>query len=184
MSFDDKIYYSSSGIIIRSLRLSDAQPLADAEVAQGWHTKADKFIMRLSDRASGKCVPLAAECDGIAAGYVSVYFDPPGTPFSGKGYCAIVDFGVIEKYRRRGIGSKLMDIAETLAAEYSDVVFLGVGLYAGYGSAQRMYIKRGYIPDGSGAWYENSPAKPYETYRLDDSLILYLSKSLPVNRAE
>lgn len=46
-----------------------------------------------------------------------------------------------------------MDIAEEIAATYADTVYLGVGLHSGYGSAQRMYVKRGYIPDGSGVWY-------------------------------
>lgn len=43
---------------------------------------------------------------------------------------------------------------EALAAETSDTVCLGVGLHSGYGAAQRMYVLRGYVPDGSGVWYE------------------------------
>lgn len=42
------------------------------------------------------------------------------------------------------------DIAEQIAATYADIVYLGVGLHSGYGNAQRMYGKRGYVPDGSG----------------------------------
>lgn len=64
-----------------------------------------------------------------------------------------MDFGVLEKYRRNGVGSKLMDIAEEIASGYARMVYLGVGMHSGYGSAQRMYIKRGYIPDGTGVWY-------------------------------
>lgn len=37
--------------------------------------------------------------------------------------------------------------------EYSSTICLGVGLHYGYGAAQRMYVKRGYIPDGSGVWF-------------------------------
>ena len=54
-----------------------------------------------------------------------------------------------------------MDIAEEIAATYADIVYLGVGLHSGYGSAQRMYVKRGYIPDGSGVWYQDKVCKPY-----------------------
>ena len=36
----------------------------------------------------------------------------------------------------------------------ADVVSLAVGLHTGYGQAQRLYIKRGYIPDGTGVWYQ------------------------------
>ncbi len=49
----------------------------------------------------------------------------------------------------KGIGNKILDAAEKKATEMSEKVQLGVGLHSGYGSAQRIYIKRGYIPDGS-----------------------------------
>ena len=74
-----------------------------------------------------------------------------------------------------------MDVAEQVAAEFSDTVCLGVGLHNGYGSAQRMYVKRGYVPDGSGVWYGGKPCTPYDTqYTCDDDLLLYMSK--PVSR--
>ena len=85
---------------------------------------------------------------------------------------------MLAKYRNRGIGSRLMDAAERIAAEHADTVFLGVGLHSGYGSAQRMYIKRGYIPDGSGVWYRDAVCAPYAGCHNDDDLVLYLSKKL------
>ncbi len=100
--------------------------------------------------------------------------------FGGKGYPEIVDFGVLEKYRKQGIGTILMDVAEEIAATYADTVYLGVGLHSGYGSAQRMYVKRGYIPDGSGVWYQDKICKPYGERKNDDDLVLYLSKKLLV----
>ena len=89
-----------------------------------------------------------------------------------------MDFGVLEKYRNNGIGSKLMDIAEKIALGYSDIAYLGVGLNSGYGSAQRMYVKRGYIPDGSGVWYHDKVCPQYADCCNDDDLVLYLSKVL------
>ena len=71
-----------------------------------------------------------------------------------------------------------MDIAEQIASDYSDTVSLGVGLHSGYGSAQRMYIKRGYIPDGSGVWYRDQVCPQHADCRNDDDLVLYLSKKL------
>lgn len=85
---------------------------------------------------------------------------------------------MLEKYRRNGIGTKLMDIAEQIASEYADIVYLGVRLHAGYGSAQRMYVKRGYVPIGSGVWYGNKVCEQYANCRNDDDLVLYLSKKL------
>ena len=68
--------------------------------------------------------------------------------------------------------------AEAVAARYADAVYLGVGLHSGYGSAQRMYVKRGYVPDGSGVWYRDTACAPYAPCINDDELVLYLSKKL------
>lgn len=73
-----------------------------------------------------------------------------------------------------------MDQAEKIVGRYADTVCLGVGLHAGYGSAQRMYVKRGYIFDGSGVWYGKSVCIPYAEYANDDDLVLYMSKMLPL----
>ena len=72
-----------------------------------------------------------------------------------------------------------MDAAEGIAARYADTVCLGVGLCSAYGAAQRMYVKRGYIPDGSGVWYQGKQCVQYETVcTVDDDLILFFSKKL------
>lgn len=71
-----------------------------------------------------------------------------------------------------------MDIAEKIAGKFSDTVYLGVGLHSGYGSTRRMYIQRGYLPDGSGVWYEDHICEPYTDCCNNDDLILYLSKKL------
>ena len=41
-----------------------------------------------------------------------------GGAFSGKGWPEIVDFGVLEKYQRKGIGSKLMEVAEQMSSRW------------------------------------------------------------------
>lgn len=67
---------------------------------------------------------------------------------------------------------------EELAAETLDTVCLGVGLHSGYGAAQRMYVLRGYVPDGSGVWYESRVWDQYAPCVNDDELNLFLSKKL------
>ena len=174
-------YYHDQELLIRNMQPEDAQIFTDEELAQGWHASITKYEKRLKDQAEGRCISLVAEYKGMPAGYVNVYPDSPWGALGGKGYPEIVDFGVLEKYQRRGIGSRLMDIAEKLAGDYADTVYLGVGLHRGYGSAQRMYVKRGYVPDGTGVWHGNQPCTAYDTaYMIDDDLALYLSKKLPV----
>lgn len=173
------VYYSQQDLVIRNMQQSDAQIFTDEERIQGWDADIAKYETRLKDQRQGVCISLVAEYRGHPAGYVNIYPNSTWGAYGKTGYPEIVDFGVLEKYRRQGIGSKLMDIAEKIAGEYADTVYLGVGLHSGYGSAQRMYVKRGYIPDGSGVWYKDKPCTPYDTiYTNDDDLVLYLSKKL------
>ena len=173
------IYYQDEQLLIRDMEAADAPLFCDAYTAQGWHPELAYYQMRLREHEEGKCVALTAEYQGQIAGQVYVYRDVQEGPFRGSGCPIIVDFGVLKKYQRRGIGSRLMDAAEQIAGQYADTVCLGVGLCAEYGSAQRIYAKRGYIPDGSGVWYRDKPCIQYETVcTIDDDLVLYMSKSL------
>ena len=172
------IYYQDEDVLIRDMVPADAQIITDGEIAQGWHQSIEKYEARLKDRDAGKCVSLIAEYRGNVAGYINVYPNARYGAFGNQGLPEIVYFGVLIKYQKRGIGSKLMDAAEQIAAQYADTVYLGVGLHSGYGSAQRMYVKRGYIPDGSGVWYNNQVCDQYAPCANDDDLVLYLSKKL------
>ena len=172
------IYYKDNEILIRDMREGDAQIITDEENAQGWQANIEKYEMRLKHQREGKAIALVAEYQGQVAGYIHVYPDSEWGAFAHQGYPEIVDFGVLIKYRRHGIGSKLMDVAEQIASRYSDTVYLCVGLHHGYGSAQRMYVKRGYIPDGSGVWYADAVCEPYAPCCNNDDLNLYFSKKL------
>lgn len=173
------IYYQDDVLIIRDMEAADAQILNDEYTAQGWHPDIDYYHMRMREHAEGKCVALTAVYQGHPAGAVYVYFSAQEGPFKGKGWPEIVDFGVLQKYQRKGIGNRMMDTAEQIASQHADTVCLGVGLCREYGTAQRMYVKRGYIPDGSGVWYQNKQCVQYETVcTIDDDLVLFLSKSL------
>ena len=105
-----------------------------------------------------------------------LYPDAGVGPFAFKKVPVISDFVVFKKYQCRGIGNKILDAAENKAAESCDKVHLAVGLHSGYGAAQRIYVRRGYVPDGSGVWFNDKPCVPYSVCKNDDSLVLYMVK--------
>lgn len=173
------LYYQDEALTIRDMEEADAQVFYDEYTAQGWHPEIDYYMMRIREASEGKCVALTAAYHGRPAGGLYLYLNAKEGPFKGRGYPEIVDFSVLQKYQRRGVGACLMDVAEQIAARHADTVCLGVGLSREYGAAQRMYVKRGYVPDGSGVWYQDKPCVQYETVcTVDDDLVLFLSKGL------
>lgn len=172
------IYYEDTELCIRDLNHTDAEQIVAGEIAQGWtDATIDKYEMRLQAAENGRAIALVAVYHGEPCGYINIYRQASG-PFADMGYPEIVDFGVLEKYRRHGIGSRLMDAAEQIAGQFADTVAIGVGLHSGYGSAQRMYVRRGYLPDGSGVWYRDKVCPPYSTCENGDALVLHMSKRL------
>lgn len=175
------IYFDNGEILIRDMIPADAQTITDEEIKQGWHQTTEKYEMRLDHQKSGLCCALVAEYQGNVAGYINVYKAAETGPYADLNWPEIVDFGVLVKYRNKGIGSRLMDAAEEIASGLSDTVCLAVGLHNGYGAAQRMYVKRGFIPDGSGVWYGGTVCPQYENCCNDDDLVLFFSKKLPAS---
>lgn len=163
---------------VRPMHKSDISHFPAAFAAQGWDKPRAQYEEYFLAQEAGDFLVLVADYDGEPAGYLLLYPEAKNGPFAGNGVPYIVDFNVLEKFQRRGIGNALMDAAEKSAAERADAVCLGVGLHSGYGAAQRMYAKRGYLPDGSGLWYKDAPLAPYAPCANDDDLVLYMMKRL------
>ena len=163
-------------LAIRPLRDDDPEIISAAMAALGWNKPVSQYEDYLAEQRAGVRSVLVATVDGEYAGYVTVRWESPYEPF--EGIPEIQDFNVLPKLRRRGIGGALMDAAEALVAERSPVVGIGVGLYPDYGQAQRMYVRRGYLPDGRGLIYDGRQVPPMETIRNDDSATLMFTKQL------
>lgn len=172
-------YTRDKELVIAPIAQADCAALAAGFAAQGWDKPQSQYEQYLREQGQGTRKVFVAHWQGEAAGYVTLRPQALEGPFAGKGWPEIVDFNVLEKFQRRGIGSRLMDCAEAEAAKASRTVCLGVGCHSGYGSAQRMYIKRGYLFDGSGVWYQDKPLGQYAPCVNDDELVLYLTKYLP-----
>jgi len=165
-------------IKIRKMLESDIIEFPIEFEKQGWHKSVELYQMYYDEQKNDTGKLFVAEVDGNAAGYATLLSHDISGPFKDKSIPVIVDFNVLEKYQRNGIGTAIMDAIENYVREYSSTICLGVGLHYGYGAAQRMYVKRGYIPDGSGVWFNGKRMEQYEPCVNDDELILYFSKQL------
>lgn len=165
-------------LTIRLLTVQDIQPIAEAFAALGWDKPASQYERYLMDQQRGERVVLVALLKNDFAGYVTIIWHSHYPPFATAGIPEVVDFNVLPHYRRRGIGSCLMDEAERRIAKRSPIAGIGVGLYPDYGAAQRMYVLRGYVPDGRGIYYATQQVRPGQAVVVDDSLALFFTKEL------
>lgn len=117
------------------------------------------------------------------AGYVTLHWNPLYPGIAGKGIPEIQDLNVLPGFRRRGIATQLLERAEQEAATRSSVVALAVGLHPGFNAALRLYVKRGYVPDGLGLTHDDRYIQVGELVRMDDDLLLHLSKALSQSAA-
>ena len=160
---------------IREMQESDIKDLSQGFINQGWPGREEILARYFLEQECGEREVLVAEVEGALAGYITILPCAKQGPFA-EIYPELSDFNVFEPFQNQGIGNLLLEEAERRVKFISNKVTLGVGLHSGYGSAQRLYIKRGYIPDGSGVWYRNQPLEMNDTIQNNDDLVLYLSK--------
>jgi GNAT superfamily N-acetyltransferase len=131
-----------------------------------------------ADHEAGQGTTLLAVVQDELAGYVTIRWQSNNPLFAKENIPLIHHLEVFSEYRRRGIATRLMDEAEQLVSTRADRVGITVGLFDEYGPAQRLYAKRGYIPDARGACQGHRPLRKGETVTVSHDLILWLIKDL------
>ena len=162
---------------IRKMQESDIKDLSRGFISQGWPSREEILTRYFKEQESGEREVLVAEVEGAVAGYITILPCAKQGPFAGMAP-ELSDFNVFEPFQNQGIGNLLLEEAEKRVKLFSDKVTLGVGLHSDYGPAQRLYIKRGYIPDGTGVWYQNYQPAINAVCEDIGELVLYLSKDL------
>jgi ribosomal protein S18 acetylase RimI-like enzyme len=166
-------------IKIRSMKESDIAVISKYISDLGWGSKTETLKKYLNEQSTGERDVFIAEYNGELAAYVTVQWKSTYKPFLENNIPEIKDLFAFYDYRNKGIATKLMDKAESRIKEKGyQTVGLGVGLYSDYGTAQRMYVKRGYNFDGLGINYDGEILKPGTNVRVDDSLGLCMTKEL------
>jgi GNAT superfamily N-acetyltransferase len=165
-------------IAIKMLQASDIQMIVESFAKFDWHKPTTTFEKYHREQTKSERLVWLAFYEGAFAGYVTLKFASLYPPFKDQNIPEIMDLNVLPPYRAKGIGTKLLQVAECEAANNYPVVGLGVGLYRDYGNAQRLYVKHGYLPDGQGVTYSYEYIKPGVAVCLDDDLLLWFTKRL------
>lgn len=163
---------------LHPLHPGDPAQISAAFAAIGWSKPRELYERYLAEQEAGQRHVWVARFDGRFAGYITLHWQPGYPPFIAEGIPEIQDFNVLPALRRRGIGSALMDAAESAAGDRASTVGLAVGLCSDYGAAQRLYVRRGYVPDGRGIAYHGRTLGYGEQVTVDDDLVLCFTKTL------
>ena len=90
----------------------DAQVLYDTYLSYGWHPDMKTYEDYLLEQENGERLVFIAEYEGSVAGICTLVLKPKEGPFAGNGWPEIVDLCVFFHIHNKGIGSKLLDVAE------------------------------------------------------------------------
>ncbi|MDQ0861091.1 GNAT family N-acetyltransferase [Bacillus sp. V2I10] len=130
------------------------------------------------ENISGNRVTILAYYKGKLAGCCHLIKSSGYPYFNENNIPEINDLNVFPEYRNKGIAGSIIDELEKIISKTHNTVGIGVGLYKDYGSAQRLYCKKGYIPDGNGIQYNYEKVLPGTHVFVDDDLNLYFTKKL------
>ena len=165
-----------SDIIIRDMQESDVSWIILSAKDQGKSLDVEKFYSRLEEQSKGKNFALIAEYKGEIAGYIYVYpFSKTGL-FKNYDYTEIVGLTIFNKFQDFRIDDKLLDAAEKIASDYSDIVYLSLKIND-WKTLNRC-VKRDFIIHKSGVWQKNSTGHDDLDLKNEDQLEFWLFKNL------
>lgn len=164
---------------ISVLEAGDIEYIVTAFKRIGWNKPASIYQSYLKEQSEDLRSVIVAKVDGKFCGYVTLKDHSEYPSFCQKGIPEISDLNVLPEFRNKGIGTCLINKCEKQAQERGcSNIGIGVGMTADYGSAQRLYVRLGYMPDGHGLHYKNKPLHYGEKADVDDDLVLYFTKTL------
>jgi GNAT superfamily N-acetyltransferase len=166
-------------IDVRALKHGDREQLANVAGGNGWNADSELWAGYLADQESGARMVVIAWDDQRPLGYGTLIWEPAYEPFRTARIPEINNLASAAGVRCRGVATAIIRHFEACARTAGRAAIgLGVGLYADYGAAQRLYVGLGYRPDGRGITHRNRSLLPMELVPLDDDLVLWLSKPL------
>jgi GNAT superfamily N-acetyltransferase len=172
------------GTIVHTLEKEEISLLAATFSAYDRNKSIQLFERYYLEQKNGDIICLVANVDQYDVGYLTICWKSPYDSFSGRAIPEIKDLNVLPHYRGKGFGARLMAHAEEIVSEKSDFAGVRVGLHSEYEIAQRMYVRRGYVPDGCGLMHGNMKVDRGSRVTVDDDLTIMLTKRLNTSEEE
>jgi GNAT superfamily N-acetyltransferase len=144
------------------------------EYYEGDSSAAD---MHFGDHFDGGTT-LLGRTEGKIAGFITIRWVSGNVEFRKNNVPLIHHLEVFNPYKRHGLGNRLVEAAEHRISRVADTAGICVGIFDAYGPAQRLYVKRGYVPDGRGVCKSQVPIRQGEVHPIDHDLIIWLTKDL------
>ena len=163
---------------IRPIEENDPELMSSAFHKAGILRSAGQYRGYFAEQSAGARICLLASVDTEFAGYLTVNWNPAYAAFAQSKIPEIQDLNVLPVFRRKGIATRLLDQAEREILVRSCIAGISVGLHPGYNQAQRLYVRRGYVPDGCGVTYRNEYVTEGMQVQLNDDLLLHFTKNL------
>ena len=111
------ILFSSASIDVRIMDYDDIPLICKADNDES-ESNVAYLRNQLDNQNKKECSALLALYNGEIAGYVFLYYECRWGGLSNCGLPCVIDLIVFEKYRKNGIATALMDIAEDIAKEF------------------------------------------------------------------
>ncbi len=147
-------------VFIRSVVEADLDGLYRVAVDMEMMNECKYFEKCFDEQEAGNRKILVAGLSGRLIGYVQLNWKPLYSTFRRLGIPEVQDLNVVPEARGQGIGGRLVDVCEEIVRKAGKPeIGISVGLCQRYGAAQRLYVKKSYIPDGAGICYDDVPLR-------------------------
>jgi predicted N-acetyltransferase YhbS len=130
------------------------------------------------DHENGASTTILGCEDGRLVGIVTIRWYSRYPLFRERQIPLIQNIEIRYEDRGRGLGNQMLERTEQEVARRSPIAGLVVGITEDYGPAQRLYARRGFVPDGRGVCHQFTPLQNGDVVTVDHDLLLWLVKDV------
>jgi GNAT superfamily N-acetyltransferase len=170
---------SNPGLDLLSLQANHIPEIVSSFKNIGWNKPSSLYEFYLTEQNQNQRSVIVAKMNEQFCGYVTLKWKSDYEHFMNKDIPEIADLNVLPNYRKKGVGTALIQKCEIVAKEHGySQIGLGVGMTRDYGNAQRLYFDLGYAPDGNGLYHHYKAVNYSDRVKVDDDLVLFLNKNI------